>query len=538
MINAKEYKIECESKGLVYSEERAQRVVDFISNLTHTKGKWAGRRFHLFDWQEELIRKLFGTLKPNGKRTYTKCYVEIPKKNGKSELAAAIALYLLFADDEIGAEVYSAAADREQAAIVFNVAAQMVRNNETLNGICKILDSVKRIVFHHTGSFYHVLSADVNTKHGFNIHGCIFDELHAQPKRDLWDVLTEGAGDAREQPLTFAITTAGYDRNSICWEVHEYAKKVKEGTIEDNNFLPIIYSLDEKEDWEKEENWYRVNPSLDKTVDVEKVRIAHKEAREIPAKQNTFRRLRLNQWTQQENRYVDIGKWNEQAGKVNEFDLRGRSCCGGLDLSSVSDITAWVMVFPYSDDPEEVDILCRFWCPESRLYDKRNKYADQYQAWEKQGHMMATPGDAVDYQFVKKQVMDDCDKFNVLGLNIDRLFQGYQIAMEIENEILATRSSNAEVAGFAMGHKSFSIPMKEFERRFKEGKLHHGGNPVLRWMIDNVAVKPDVNDNLMPDKAQSQGKIDGFVALVLALDMALRHKDTVSIYETEDIAFI
>ena len=246
----------------MYVDIYAQQAIDFIQCLTHVSGRWAGKPFILLKWQRVLIKKLFGNVDENGKRIYRKCYAEIPKKDGKSELAAATALYLLTLDDEQGAEVYSAACDKRQATIVFRIAAQMVRKSEHLSSILKIIDSQKRIVYYETNSFYEVLSSDVKTKHGFNTHGCIFDELHAQPNRELWDVLTDGSGIAREQPLIFVITTAGWDRNSICWEIHNYALQVIKGIIKDKHFLAMIYSLDEKADWQDEANWFRVNPSL------------------------------------------------------------------------------------------------------------------------------------------------------------------------------------------------------------------------------------------------------------------------------------
>lgn len=513
-------------------EDRARHAIDFIQQLKHTKGKWAGEPFILFDWQRELIEKIFGTIDKNGYRIIRKCYVEIPKKNGKSEIAAAIALYLLFADRESGAEIYSAASDRDQAAIVFDVAAQMVRYNPALSKRCRIIDSRKRIVI-PPNNFYHVLSADVQNKHGFNTHGVIFDELHTQPKRDLWDVLTEGAGDARLQPLIFAITTAGYDRESICWEVHQYAEKVRNGIIEDPHFYSVVYSLPEKEDWESEKNWYKVNPSLDKIIDIDKVRTAYGEAKEIPAKQNTFRRLRLNQWTQQSTRWIDMAMWDKGERKVDEESLTGNICYGGLDLSAVSDITAWVMVFPY-DDSNDVDVLCRLWCPEERLYEASNKYQNQYRLWKQQGFLKTTPGDAIDYAFVKKQIIEDAKKFNIQSMNIDRLFQGFQLAMELEEELAGI----TDVATMGMGFTSMAAPVKDFEGRVLKGLIHHGGNPVLRWMMDNLVVKVDEAGNYKPDKRNSQGKIDGIVALIMALERLGREQGRTSVYDTRGLVVI
>jgi phage terminase large subunit-like protein len=248
-------------------------------------------------------------------------------------------------------------------------------------------------------------------------------------------------------------------------------------------------------------------------------------ARRLPVEQNVFRRLHLDQWTQQTDRWLDLSLWDENAGTVHEPSLQGRMCYGGLDLSSVSDITAWVLAFPRADEVDGVDILCRFWCPEAKLLDEANKYGDQYRAWAKAGYMKVTPGDAVDYGFVKHAILEDASKFQLVSTNIDRLFQGYQLSQELADE-------GMEVFGMGQGFLSMAIPMKEFERRLLGKKLHHGGNPVLRFMADNIAVKMDPAGNLKPDKAASQGRIDGIVALVMALDRTMRHEaPKKSVYE-------
>lgn len=520
LFNETKYAAECKRKGFLYDKKKAKRAVDFIQALTHTKGKWAGKPFILLEWQKEIVCKIFGTVYKNGKRVIRKAYIEIPKKNGKSELAAAVALFLLVADGEIGAEVYSAAADRTQAAIVFNVAAQMVRNDEYLSSILKIIDSQKRIVYYAKNSFYQVLSSDVASKHGFNISGVIFDELHAQPNRKLWEVLTEGSGDARQQPLIFSITTAGDDKKSICYEVHEYALKILNGTIEDENFLPVIYALKEEDDWEDEKNWFKANPSLNETIDIEKVRVAYREAKQIPAKQNTFRQLRLNQWTQQATRFIDMGMWIKQGGIVNAENLNGRVCYGGLDLSSVSDFTFLSWLFPGLDDPDLVEILCHAWCPESKIYDKANKYSANYQVWEREGYLTATEGNAVDYRFIMQTILDDTKLFDIRGLNVDALFQGQQMITELQEMI-----PNIPVTMMQQGFKSFALPMKAFERRLLEGKIRHGNNPVLNFCADNLTVSKDAAGNLKPDKEKSQEKIDGIVSVVMGLDLCERFKD-------------
>ena len=336
------------------SQALADRAVAFINSLKHTKGVWYGKNFELLPWQDKIVRDLFGTLKPNGYRQYNTAYVEIPKKQGKSELAAAIALYLTCGDGEYGAEVYGCAADRQQASIVFDVAVEMINQCPALKKRCKILASQKRIVYLPLKSFYQVLSAESYTKHGLNVHGVIFDELHAQPNRALYDVMLTGSGDARKQPLYFLITTAGTDRNSICYEVHQKAKDVMKGKRNDPTFYPIIYGIEDEDDWTDEKNWYKANPSLDITVDIDKIRAAFNNAKENPAEENLFRQLRLNQWVKQSIRWMPMDKWSLCSYPIDKERLKGRVCYGGLDLSSTTDITAFVLVFP----PEDEALTC------------------------------------------------------------------------------------------------------------------------------------------------------------------------------------
>ncbi|MFU0545583.1 terminase large subunit domain-containing protein, partial [Gardnerella swidsinskii] len=265
-----------------YSKDLADYAVSFIECLTHTKGTWAGKPFKLLDWQEQIIRDLFGVVKPNGYRQFNTAYIEIPKKMGKSELAAAVALLLCCGDNEERAEVYGCAADRQQATIVFDVAADMVRMCPALNRRVKILASQKRIIFLPTNSFYQVLSAEAYSKHGFNIHGVVFDELHTQPNRKLFDVMTKGSGDARMQPLYFLITTAGTDTHSICYETHQKAVDILEGRKIDPTFYPVIYGAKDSDDWTDPTVWKKANPSLGVTVQMEKVKAAFESARQNP----------------------------------------------------------------------------------------------------------------------------------------------------------------------------------------------------------------------------------------------------------------
>ena len=354
-------------KDSVYCKEAADYAVAFIQALRHTSGIWDGRPFELIDWQEQIIRDVFGVLKPNGYRQFNTAYIEIPKKNGKSELAAAVALLLTCGDGEQRAKVYSCASDKNQAKIVFEVAVAMVRKSPALTKRVKITESTKTLVYMPTESTYQVLSADVANKHGFNTHGVIFDELHTQPNRKLFDVMTKGSGDARMQPLYFLITTAGDNTNSICYEVHQKALDILSGRKTDPTFYPVIFGAAETDDWTDPKVWKKANPSLGITIGLDKVKAACESAKQNPAEENSFRQLRLNQWVKQSVRWMPMDKWDQCAFKVDPESLEGRVCYGGLDLSSSTDITAFVLVFPPLDEDDKYTVLPFFWMPEDNI---------------------------------------------------------------------------------------------------------------------------------------------------------------------------
>ena len=367
-----------------YDKDKADRAVAFIEHLCHTKGKWAGQPFLLLPWQEQIVRDLFGIVKENGKRQFLTAYIEIPKKNGKSELAAAIALYLLYADNEPSAEVYGAACDRNQASIVFDVARQMVEMSPALMRRSKIRTAGKRIINYRNAGFYQVLSAETGTKHGLNVSGLVFDEIHAQPNRKLYDVLTKGSGDAREQPLFFIITTAGNDKNSICYELHTKALDLMAGRKKDSTFYPVVYGLEHEEDWTDEANWYKANPSLGHTIQIDRVREAYRNAVENPAEENVFKQLRLNIWTSASIRWIPEQVYDKGSLPIDLDSLRGRMCYGGLDLSSTSDITALVLAFPPRSDDEKYILLPFFWLPEDTLELRCRRDHVLYDIWQKQ----------------------------------------------------------------------------------------------------------------------------------------------------------
>lgn len=495
------------------------RALAFINALTHTKGQHAGTGFGLRKWQARIVRELFKTRR-GGLRQYRTCLLMLPRKNGKTELAAAMALFGLLADGEVGAEVYSAAADREQASLVFNVVAQMIRNDAELEDQCEIVDSQKRIVHRRSGSVYRAISADAHTKHGFNASMVIYDELHAAPNRELWDVLASSQG-ARQQPLMIAITTAGYDRHSILYELYQYACRIRDGVITDDTFLPVIYEAKPEDDWLDERVWRAANPALGDFRSLEEMRIAAKRAQDIPGQQNAFRRLYLNQWTEQANRWIDLATWDSPANvgtPVTADSLSGRTCYLGLDLSSTRDLSALVGVFPRSDaDGDGYDVLPFFWVPADNLKQRVERDRVPYDVWQDDGKLMTTPGNVLDYERIRQQVLWCVEHFDVRELGYDP-WNATQLIAQLE-------ADGVVCAPVRQGFASMAAPTKELEKLILSGQLHHGGHPVLRWNAANAATEQDAAGNVKLSKKRSTEKIDGMVALAMAIDRASRYAD-------------
>lgn len=515
-----------------FDERKAKRVTQFIECLCHTKGEFHGQPFTLLPWQKKIVDDVFGTVREDDPtmRQYTTAYVEIPKKQGKSELGAAIALNMLANDDEWKAEVYSCASDRQQASIVFDVAVDMVRQSPALSRRIKIIPSIKRMVYEPTGSIYQVLSSEVATKHGLNVSACIFDELHTQPSRALYDVMTQGSGDARKQPLWFFLTTAGTDRNSICWEVHQKALDIIEGRKRDPRFYPVIFGLPDNADWQDEHNWYKANPSLGHTITIDKVRDAYHKALESPADENMFRQLRLNQWVKQSVRWMPMDKWDDCSGLVIQSQLEGRACYAGLDLSSTSDLTTIVLVFPPGDDTGPYIVLPFFWLPEEMLPLRVRRDHVMYDVWEKQGHIMTTEGNVVHYGFIEQFICQLGERFNIREIAYDR----WNASMMVQ----ALQDDGFTMVPFGQGFRDMSPPTKELMRLVLEKRISHGGHPVLRWNMDNAFVRTDPAGNVKPDKQKSTEKIDGVIALIMGLDRAMKNQGGGSIYDVRDMIIL
>ncbi len=493
-----------------------ERAVQFINQLKHTKGGWAGKSFELRPWQEnDIIRPLFGTIRPDGLRQYRTCYVEMPRKNGKTELAAGVALYLFLADGEPGAEVYSAAIDRDQASLVFNAAASMVRASAPLNRSVNIIDSRRTMARVDSNSFYRAIPADSAGRHGYNAHGVVYDELHAAPNRELWDVLTTSTG-ARRQPVIFVITTAGHDRNSICWELHDYAIKVRDGIIEDPTFLPVIYAAEQDDDWTDEAVWYKANPALGDFRHIDEMAAFANKAKEAPGNQNAFRQLYLDQWTEQEQRWLDLGVYDENGGEVDRQSLVGKDCYAGLDLASTQDICALELFFP--DEDGGGDWLHFYFVPEegSQLRSRRDRVP--YPLWAEQGFLVETAGEIVDYNFIRKTLNDLVDEgFMIREIGYDR-FGATQLVTDLQSDGFTCFPISQSFA-------SLGPPTREFEKRLLERKFRGLGetNPVTRWAASNEAVDTDIYGNIKPSKKHSHERIDPIAAMVMATDRASRH---------------
>lgn len=517
------------AKDSHYDKEEADYVVTFIEQLKHTKGEFYNQPFELIDWQEQIIRDVFGILRPDGTREYRTCFIEIPKKCGKTCLAAAVALYMLCADGEQRAEVYSCAADRDQASLVFDAACDMVRLCPALNSRCDIRPSRKTIHYIPTNSTYKALSAEVAGKSGINVSALIFDELWVQKDRKFFDMMTKGTSDARKNPLHFIITTAGNDTNSICYELHQKAVDIIEGRKVDPTFYPVIYGASEDEDWTDPKVWEKANPSLGITIGMDKVKAACESAKQTPSEENTFRQLRLNQWVKQAVRWMPMEKWDRCKVDFSEKELEGRVCYAGLDLSSTTDITALVLVFPPNDEDDRFYVIPYFWVPEETVDLRVRRDHVPYDIWERDGFIKTTEGNVIHYNYIEQFIEELGERFHIKEIAYDR-WGATQLSQDLEG-------MGFTVVPFGQGFASMSPPTKELMKLVLEEKLAHNGHPVLRWMMDNIFIRTDPAGNIKADKAKSTEKIDGAIAMIMGLDRAIRcgNVTSESVYDTRGL---
>jgi phage terminase large subunit-like protein len=528
-------------KGFYYDADAGERAVQFIERFCrHHKGEWAGKPLLLEEWQKFVLRCVFGWKRADGRRRYTESYEEVGRKNGKSEVAAGVGLYLTIADDEPGAEVYCTATKEDQAKIIWSTGKEMVKQSPDLRKHVRAMQKV--LVCDRNLSFFKPLGSDSDTLDGLNPHGHLCDEMHAHKKRELYDVMITGMG-ARRQPLTFIITTAGvYDPESIGWEMHTRAQQVLDGVVEDDYFFAIIFAADEErkdengvtipaDDWKDPNTWYKANPNLGVSVNYDYLAEQCEKAKKQPSFLNTFLRLHLNVWTQQITRWISLDHWNACPKPVPVLtldDVRGRVAYIGLDLSTKIDICAAALSLP---DGEFYDMLWRFYVPEE-LVRERTRMAKKpdYAAWVRDGWLMTTPGSVVDYEFIYKDIIALSKIVQIKQLGYDP-WNATQLATQLTGDL-----GEEVLVEMRQGMKTLSEPSKEFEKLVMDKKLRHYDNPVMRWMVDNAAIRRDANDNIAPDKRSAVGKIDGLVAGIMALGRAILEPPLqTSVYESRGV---
>ena len=489
-------------KGWYFNRKAAIRAIGFIEKLKHTKGKWAGQRFKLESWQQFILWNIFGWMKADGTRRFRYVYVEIARKNGKTALSAGIGLYMLFADGEARPEVYSAATVKDQARICFSDAVEIVKKTDLKNYLSPYRNS---IVYELKGGTMKPLSSDYGTHDGLNPSCGIIDEFHAHKDSGMFDVIKSAFG-ARRQPLMFIITTAGFNKNGACYAYRSNVIKILQGINEDDSLFGIIYTLDSKEEWDNPKMWIKSNPNLGVSVFPEYLADQVNDAKNRPEAVRNVMTKNVNLWVDAEKTWILDDMWQKCIGTTDIKSLRGCKCWGGLDLSNVSDITAFVLLF---HENEKFQLLPFFWIPEDKMLEKIRKENINYDKWSSLGFVKVTAGNVLDYDFVKADILQIAEIYDLQSTAYDR-WNASQTIIDLQNE-------GMECSPFGQGYGSMGAPTKEFEKMVLTEKIEHFGNPVLRWMMASTVVKTDPAGNIKPDKEKSSQKIDGIVASIMAL---------------------
>lgn len=510
-----------------YFEARAgQRVVKFYERFLRLwKGIHAGEPFRLQPWQsQDLILPMFGWRRRSGTRRFRLCYIEIPKKNGKSTLSSGLALYLTAGDNEPGAENYCAANDEEQARIVYDSALRMVKASPELKRRMKIRQSPIYMEWIPTASVLKPLSRDVESKEGLDIHGLIYDEFHAVKSRRMWDTLKFG-GAAREQPLFVIITTAGEDESghSVWAEERRYARSILGGQILNSQYFSLIYAAEESDDWTKPRVWQKANPSLGLTLKMDDMQAACDEAKGKPSLVPVFKRYRLNIPCHVEERWIAPGRWAECRGDFDVGDLLGRECYAAVDMSATKDITALALVFPPDVDEEELyRLFIYLWCPGEIIRRRAENDRVPYDVWQRQGWIEPTAGDAVDRKAILHRILQCAQDYKLRELGYDP-WRALDLIQDLQDEGWSSERE-PRLVELRQGYRSFAFPTAKFEELVLSRKLIHQGNPVMEWMVNNVVLRYDPAGNMKPDKDRSPEKIDGVVAGIMALGRAVVHE--------------
>lgn len=492
--------------GVHYDRRQADRAVRFIERLRHTKGEWAGRPFLLEGWQKFILSNIFGWRRPDGTRRFRRAYIEVARKNGKTSLAAGVSLYMLVADGEQRAEVYSVAAVRDQAKICFNDAKQAVVGSDLKKRVSVYSNAM---TVETTASTYRALSSDAGIHDGYSPSCVVIDEYHAHPNNDMFDVMASGTG-ARRQPLTFIITTAGFNRHYPCYSFRENAINVVRGITEDDSLFVMIFTMDDGDAWDDPANWVKANPNLGVSVREQYIAEQVADAKNRPEAVRNVKTKHLNLWVDAAKTWILDEKWMQCVGESSMKGLDGCACWGGLDLSNTSDMTAFVLLF---NEGGKYQVLPFFWIPEETLSAKIRESNAQFGAWVDAGFVEVTPGNVTDYDYIEARILALAQKYDVRSIGYDR-WNSSQAVIHLTEEGLPMEP-------FGQGYASMSTPTKELERLALTQQLEHFGNPVLRWMIASVAIATDPAGNIKVDKSKSSQKIDGVVALVEAIGQLL-----------------
>lgn len=514
----------------VFDAGRAEGAIRWIfRHLTHVEGEWGASPEHgpeplkLEPWQMAVMANLFGWYhRKTGVRRYREVFIYIPRKNGKTTLGAALVNYLAFCDGEPGGQLYSAAAARHQAAIIFRHAKGMIKQSDELAANSRIY---QHSITYPNETFYKPLSRDAGTAHGLNPSVAIVDELHMQPDGQLVEALVTGTA-ARRQPLIVSLTTADYQRDSVCNAKYKRACDVRDGVAPNARFLPVIYEAGKDDDWTDEKVWAKANPNLGVSVSLDDMRSACQEAKQSPSLENAFKRFRLNIITEQDTRWLSMSRWDECGGGFDPRELRGRPCFVGVDLASTTDLTAAVLLFP----EDGFKVVPLFWCPEDEIRERSRRDRVEYVDWKARGFIEATPGNVMDHDYVRERLNQLAEDYEIVKIGVDP-WNGTKMMVDLE-------SDGFDVVSFRQGYASLSGPSKELEKRVIGGKIRHGGNPVLRWMASNVTVEQDAAGNIKPSKKAGKAtqRIDGIVALIMAVGLwQASQEPKASVYEDRGI---
>ncbi len=512
-LSCKRFVKDLERDDIYFDNAAATRALEFYPDFVkHVKGKLAGQAYQLSDWESFIIANIYGFKRPDGNRRYRTAYIEVARKNSKSTLSSGIGLYMSAFDGEGGAEVYSAATTRDQARIVFGDAANMVRKSPDL----KRVFGVHKLNIHHLASQskFEPLSSDAQTLDGLNIHCAILDEVHAHKTREVWDVVETATG-AREQPLIFAITTAGFNKQGIGYEQREYVTKVLDGVVDDDSYFGIIFTLDEDDDPFDEKVWIKANPNLHRSKKLDDMQRLAKKALEMPAARNNFLTKHLNIWVNAESAWLDMRKWDNLPTREDIEHLKTLPCYIGMDLANKLDVAAIVAAFP---DGQKIHYLCKFYLPENQIYNKSRNIGNLYDTWAKQEYLTLTDGDIIDHDYIEQDIRNWLDMFDVRAVGYDP-WGSTQLSIKLA-------ADGAPMIEIPQTTKNLSEAMKEVEAKVVNGELCRDKNPVMDWMASNIVVKLDRNENYFPNKEHQDNKIDGMVALFMAMNRILTEDGT------------